>query len=70
MSRGNAKAVAETYDFETLRKTIILPSFLSDASLTTEGPFAYRDLDTCMGLIDSFVEEVERFSVIAYAGHI
>ena len=70
MSRGEAKTAAATYDFEELRKDLMLPSFLSNASLTTEGPFAYRDLDACMQLIEGFVEEVERFSVIAYAGHL
>ena len=70
MSRSDAKGAATAYDFDALRKAVLLPSFLSDASLTTEGPFAYRDLDACMELISGLVEEVERFSVIAYAGHL
>jgi RNA-splicing ligase RtcB len=70
MSRGDAKTAAAAYDFDALRKAILLPSFLSNASLTTEGPFAYRELDACMNLVDGYVEEVERFSVVAYMGHL
>lgn len=70
MSRGDAKIIAATFDFEKMRKDLLLPTFLSNASLTTEGPFAYRDIDDCMALIAGFVEEVERFSVVAYAGHL
>jgi len=70
MSRGDAKIAAATYDFGALRKAILLPSCLTNASLTTEGPFAYRGIDACMELISGFVEVVERFSVIAYAGHL
>ena len=70
MSRGNAKNKALEFDFEALRKMIMMPSFLKNASLTTEGPFAYRELDDCLNLINGYVEEVKRFSVIAYAGHL
>jgi len=70
MSRSAAKTAAENFDFEALRKSLLLPSSLSNASLTTEGPFAYREIDACMELVSDFVEEEERFSVIAYAGHI
>jgi len=70
MSRSKAKIVAATFDFEDMRKKVLLPSFLSDASLTTEGPFAYRNLEDCLSLIQKYVEEVKRFSVIAYAGHL
>ncbi|MGD9367881.1 MAG: RtcB family protein [Desulfobacteraceae bacterium] len=70
MSRSKAKEAATTYDFDTLRKNVLLPTFLNPASLNTEGPFAYRDLDECLNLISGYVEEVKRFSVIAYAGHL
>ena len=70
MSRSDAKTAAVSYDFEALRRAVMMPSSLSNASLRTERPFAYRDLDECMALVAGFVEEVERFSVIAYAGHL
>lgn len=70
MSRSDAKTVAREFDFDGLRETILLPSFLKNESLTTEGPFAYRNLDACLELVDGFVEEVQRFSVVAYAGHL
>ena len=70
MSRSDAKAAAASYDFEALRGAVMMPSSLANASLRTEGPFAHRNLDACMALIAGFVEEVERFSVMAYAGHL
>ena len=41
-----------------------------DSSLRTDGPFAYRDLDECLGLIAEYVEVVARFGVIGYMGHL
>ncbi len=70
MSRSDAKAIARDFDFDKLRETILLPSFLKNESLNTEGPFAYRNLDDCLSLIEGYVEEVKRFSVVAYAGHL
>ena len=70
MSRGDAKVAAADFDFDKLRREILMPSFLSNASLTTEGPFAYRNIDDCLALITGYVEEVKRFSVVAYAGHL
>jgi RNA-splicing ligase RtcB len=70
MSRGDCKAIADTYDFGQMRQKIMLPSGLQDASLRTDGPFAYRDLDECMAIIQNYVEEVERFTVVGYMGHL
>ena len=70
MSRGDCKPLAEAFDFGALRKSILLPSDLEDASLRTEGPYAYRDLDECLALISGYVEEVARFGVLAYMGHL
>jgi len=41
-----------------------------DSSLRTERPFAYRDLDICLALLEGYVEEIERFSVVGYMGHL
>ena len=70
MSRADCKPFAESYDFKALRKRVLLASGIVDSSLRTEGPFAYRDLDVCLELLSGFVEIVERFSVVAYMGHL
>jgi hypothetical protein len=68
--RGESKRFAVEYDFDALRRKILMPSWVADASLRTEGPYAYRDLDACMTLIEGYVEPVERFAVIGYMGHL
>jgi RNA-splicing ligase RtcB len=70
MSRADCKPLADLYDFDEMRKRIMIPSRVQDASLRTDGPFAYRDLDECLNLLAGYVEDVERFSVIAYMGHL
>ena len=70
MSRSACKPLAEAFDFAALRRDILLPSDLDDASLRTEGPYAYRDLDECLALIDGYVTEEARFAVVAYMGHL
>jgi RNA-splicing ligase RtcB len=70
MSRGEAKEHAESYDYAGLRKRIYIPQQISNDSIKTEAPFCYRDLDSCLALISELVDEVERFSVIAYIGQL
>ena len=70
MSRADSKRAAEGFDFAMLRRSIILPKGLEDASLRTEGSFAYRDLDECLLLLDDFVEVQQRYRVLAYMGHL
>lgn len=70
MSRAECKPLADSYDFAGLRKRVLLPSGLEDSSLRTDGPFAYRDLDECLALLDGYIEEVERFTVVGYMGHL
>jgi hypothetical protein len=43
---------------------------IRDASLATEGPYAYRELDACLQLLKDYVIILDRFSVIAYMGHL
>ena len=62
--------LADAYDFAGLRKSILIPSGVEDASLRTDGPFAYRDLDDCMNLIQDYVDVVLRFGVVGYMGHL
>jgi len=70
MPRAECKPLAEAYDFAGLRRRVLLPTGLQDASLRTDGPFAYRDLDACLALLNGYLEEVERFAVVGYRGHL
>ncbi|GJM43433.1 MAG: hypothetical protein DHS20C21_02750 [Gemmatimonadota bacterium] len=70
MSRAECKPLAESYDFTALRERVVMPTDLQDSSLRTDGPFAYRDLDACLALLDGYVDEVERFAVVGYMGHL
>ncbi len=70
MARSDCKPFADTYDYEALRKSVLIPSGVDDASLRTDGPFAYRDLDECLDLISDYIEVVARFGVIGYMGHL
>jgi len=70
LSRADCKPLAEAYDFAGLRERVLIPSGVQDNSLRTEGPFAYRDLDMCLALLDRFVEVIERFAIVAYMGHL
>jgi release factor H-coupled RctB family protein len=70
VSRADCKPLADSFDFAALRRRVLIPASVADASLRTDGPYAYRDLDECMMLLDGYVEEVERFSVRAYMGHL
>jgi RNA-splicing ligase RtcB len=70
MSRADCKPLADTLDFDALRRTVMIPSGVGDASLRTEGPYAYRDLDECLALLDGYVVEEDRLVVIAYMGHL
>lgn len=70
MSRAECKPLADRYDFEALRQNVVLPTSLQDAALRTEGPYAYRDLDECLALIENYVEVVARYRVVGYMGHL
>lgn len=70
MSRSDCKPLADAYDFPSLRRSILIPTGVEDASLRTDGPFAYRDLDECLALIEGYVDVVLRFGVVAYMGHL
>ena len=70
ISRGDCREQFQSFDFNGLRTKILMPSDLKNASLRTEGPFAYRSLEKCLALIDGYVEEEARFSVMAYIGHL
>ncbi|MBS0261441.1 MAG: RtcB family protein [Planctomycetes bacterium] len=70
MSRSDCKPLADAFDFAAMRRRILIPTGVDDSSLRTDGPFAYRDLDECLALIEDYVEPVTRFRVIGYMGHL
>jgi RNA-splicing ligase RtcB len=70
MSRSDCKPFADSYDYAGLRNSVLIPDGVEDSSLRTDGPFAYRDLDECVSLIDDYIEVVARFGVVGYMGHL
>ena len=68
MSRGDAKAFAATFDYDALREKIYIPNMIANDNIKTDAPFCYRDLDSCLGLIDHLVQIDKRYSVFAYLG--
>jgi RNA-splicing ligase RtcB len=70
MSRSDSKPLADSFDFYSLRKSVLIPRGIEDSSLRTDGPFAYRDLDECLALVREYVEVITRFVVVGYMGHL
>jgi RNA-splicing ligase RtcB len=70
MSRSDAKLIAFNYDYDALRSRIYIPPMISDASIKTETPFCYRNLDECLALIDDLIIIEKRFSPFAYIGQV
>ena len=70
MSRSQAKEYAKNYDYQALRKSIYIPEMISDASIKTEAPFCYRNLDECLNLIDDLITVEKRFKPFAYIGQV
>jgi len=70
MSRRDCKPLADSFDFTQLRQKLIIAEGITDSSLRTDGPYAYRDLDECLDLISGYAEPTVRFSVIGYIGHL
>jgi RNA-splicing ligase RtcB len=70
VSRSEAKEMARKCSLEALRKKVLLPSGMDVASLRTEGPFAYRDLDSCLKLLTPYIEVLDRLQVVGYMGRL
>lgn len=65
MSRAERNPFADSYDYSSLRRSILVPSGVEDSSLRTDEPSAYRDLDECLNSIAGYVEVEERFALWA-----
>lgn len=70
MARRDCKPLADAFDFASLRRRVLIPTGVEDASLRTDGPYAYRDLDSCLDLLGGYVEPVARYAVVGYMGHL
>lgn len=70
MSRSEAKLHSKDYNYARLREQVYIPPEIQNASIKTDAPFCYRDLDECLALIDDLIEVEDRFKPIAYIGQI
>lgn len=70
MSRSEAKLHSDNFNYNELRERIYIPEMIKDASIKTEAPFCYRDLDACLALISDLIIIEKRFSPFAYLGQI
>jgi RNA-splicing ligase RtcB len=68
MSRGEAKEFAQHFDYEKLREDIYIPAMIANDNIKTDTPFCYRDLDSCLELIEHLITIDKRYSVFAYLG--
>ena len=68
MSRSEAKEHIADFDYDAMRREIYIPEMISNDSIKTDTPFCYRDLDSCLALIDDLIVIDKRFSVFAYLG--
>lgn len=69
-SRSESKEDAQGYDFNGLRSRIYIPLEISDASILTENPTCYRNLDDCLELVHSTVTVNSRLTPIGYIGQL
>jgi len=71
---SEAKWLSQAYEPNELREEVLggvfIPDLISDRSLRGEGPHAYRDIEDCLDLLSGYVEEVERFEIVGYIGHL
>lgn len=68
MSRGDSKEYAASFDYNALRERIYIPEMIANDNIKTDAPFCYRDLDSCLELIDNLIIIDKRFSVFADLG--
>jgi RNA-splicing ligase RtcB len=70
MSRSEAKLHTIDYDYESLRQRVYIPDMIRNASIRTEVPLCYRQLNDCLTLIKDLIIIEDRFKSIAYLGQI
>lgn len=65
---GGRKEFASTFDYDALREEIYIPEMIANENIKADASFCYRDLDSCLALIDDLIRVDKRFSVFAYLG--
>lgn len=70
MARSEAKLIATPEALAGLRERVFIPASIEDASLRTDLPACYRELDAGLALIADLVEVEERFTPVAYIGQL
>lgn len=69
-SRSDAKAEGHSYDYEGLRRKILIPDEIDNASISTDFPEAYRPLNHTLELLQEVIKVVKKLVPIAYLGQI
>jgi len=69
-SRGESSEDAQSFDFDSLRQRVYIPDGITDMSIRKENPDCYRDLGSCLGLIEGLVRVESRLTPIAYIGQV
>ena len=70
MSRSDCKKVYGEYNFTDLRKRILVPDRVSDESLRTDIPDAYRGFEECLNLLEEFIDVEDIYDLVGYIGHL
>lgn len=76
--RSETKRMMSVSEIADVRRSVYIPSYISDESIKGDAPQGYRPLDDCLQLLNVGEEGdksdigtiVQRFSVIAYLGHL
>ena len=70
MPRSDAKQLVGDYDYDGLRRKIYIPEIIRNASIKTEAPFCYKNLDECLKMVRTLIVIEKRFTPFAYLGQI
>ena len=73
LSHGTGRIIARTetdkvknIDCSFLREKLYIPSMIPNENLKMDTPDCYRDLDSCLELIDNLIQVEDRYTVIGY----
>jgi len=57
-------------DYKFLREKLYIPPMIPNENLKMETPDCYRDLNSCLELIDNLIQIENRYKIIAYLGQL
>ncbi len=67
---SEAKTISREDSLNALRRQVFIPDSIENASIRTELPACYRNLQEALTLLTDLVKEVERFAPVAYIGQL